>query len=162
MYFQVELMGAVWTNDLASWNLNYSPPTFPVCSWQLAPPHPFPLANTFKGECCFSDGSYLLFWSNMRVEELSFTLFLVCKLSIQPQRAGTIQQSHRFQVHVTKNQGEQVVDWRTHYHAVVSLILRDTENWTLESSGRVRETGSPGKVSLLLFCHTNAFVFYSV
>lgn len=50
MHCQVGLMGVVWPSDLASWNLNYSPPAFPGCSWQLAPPHPLPVANTFKGE----------------------------------------------------------------------------------------------------------------
>lgn len=74
MHGWMGLMGVVWPNDLASWNLNYSPPAFPVWSWQLARPHPLPLANTFKGEGCFADGSHLLSWSHMRERALFHSL----------------------------------------------------------------------------------------
>lgn len=156
---QVGLMGVLWPSDLASWNLNYSPPAFSGWSWQLAPPHPLPLANTFKGERCFSDGSHFLLWNDMRERKGSLH-FLPCLQTVRT----TSESWHR-------SASSQVSSlchkepWRAGGWSKNSLLCHGFpsperhRNWTPESSGRMRETRSPGKLSLWLFYHSQCISF---
>lgn len=159
MHGWMGLMGVVWPNDLASWNLNYSPPAFPVWSWQLARPHPLPLANTFKGEGCFADGSHLLSWCHMRERALFHSLPCLQTVSTTSEswhNPTSSQVSSLCHKKPPRAGGRSKNSLSCH-----GFPPPENRNWTLKSSGRMRETGSPRKLSLLLFYH-NQCIFFSL